>query len=567
VTASAAQGLLHFQVAATDNRGTVSRVVVLYAKEGATTWSRAELAYDPATGLAQADVPSPGGNIRYFAQAADGAGNVALSLDHYDPYVLLETMAAPFSFVAPPSVDEGQSITLALQPEGGTSYAFDCGDGSGYVTGSSNTHACPTTDSGLRLVRGKVGAFEFRANVIVRYVAPTATFNAPASVTGGFNLSLTGVADVSSADTAAGFTYAFDCGSGFASYSGASAILCPAPGVLGPRTVRGKIRDKDNGEQVYSATVQVQGLPTATPTRTPVSTATATRTATPTGTPTPTRTATRTPTPAATGTATRTATRTPTPAASCLPLGPAAAFNLFALGTINANSSSTGGRMAGGGNITLTSYSVGGDLTNSNGSRDDLISGANISFTNGEVANGNAVYAGTGTFTNVRFRHGSARPGNVIDFPAAGQTLRNASSAWAGLATNGTVSWQSNQYTLTGSNPGLNVFNISGANLARATRLTITAPAGSTVLVNVDGTAVSLQNFGIRLNGIGPEKVLYNFAQATGLTISGIGVQGSLLAPRAALSLANSQVNGNLIVASFNGGGTLNNRLFTGCLP
>jgi choice-of-anchor A domain-containing protein len=403
--------------------------------------------------------------------------------------------------------------------------------------------------------------------VIVRNVAPTATFNAPASVTGGFNLSFTGAADASSADAAAGYTYAFDCGSGFGAYGSAATAVCPAPGIAGPHPVRGKIRDKDNGERVYSATVQVLAVPTATPTRTPSPTATAARTQTPTRTATPSRTPTRTPTPAPTNTATRTPTRTPTPSTACLPLGPAADFNLFALGTINTSSASTGGRMAGGGNITLASYNIGDDLTNSNGSRDDLIGGTNISFNGGQVANGNAVYVGTGTFSNVRFRHGSPRQGSVLDFAAAGQYVRNASTAWAGLATNGTVTWQSNQYTLTGSNPSLNVFNISGANLARATRLTINAPAGATVLVNVDGSSVSLQNFGITVNGTVREKVLYNFAQATSLSISGLGLNGSLLAPRAAHNFVSGQINGNVVVATFSGSGTINNRLFTGCLP
>jgi choice-of-anchor A domain-containing protein len=155
----------------------------------------------------------------------------------------------------------------------------------------------------------------------------------------------------------------------------------------------------------------------------------------------------------------------------------------------------------------------------------------------------------------------------VIDFTGAGQYLRNASTAWAALATNGTIGWQSNQYTLTGSNASLNVFNISGANLAQATRLTINAPARSTVLINVDGTSVSLRNFGIRITGTSREKVLYNFAQATSLTLNGLGVEGSILAPRAALTATNGQINGNVIAASFSGGTAIYDPLFTGCLP
>ena len=183
--------------------------------------------------------------------------------------------------------------------------------------------------------------------------------------------------------------------------------------------------------------------------------------------------------------------------------------------------------MAGAGPVTLASYSVGAGLSNSHGTRDDLISGGNLTFSNGQVARGNAVYAGSGSFTNVGFPNGSPRQGSVLDFPAARQYLQTASTAWAGLATNGIITWQYNQYTLTGSNPGLNVFNISGANLAQATSLTITAPAGSTVLVNVSGNSVTLANFGITVKGTSREKVLYNFAAATSLHLTNIGVPGS----------------------------------------
>ena len=155
----------------------------------------------------------------------------------------------------------------------------------------------------------------------------------------------------------------------------------------------------------------------------------------------------------------------------------------------------------------------------------------------------------------------------MIDFPAARQYLQNASTTWATLATNGTITWQCNQYTLAGSSNTLNVFNISGANLAQATGLTITAPAGSTVLVNVDGSSLTLANFGITVRGTTQQKVLYNFAAATSLSVSNLGVPGSILAPRAAVSFTNGQVNGNLIAASFSGPAALNQQPFTGCLP
>ncbi|HET8549934.1 MAG TPA: PKD domain-containing protein [Bryobacteraceae bacterium] len=98
--------------------------------------------------------------------------------------------------------------------------------------------------------------------VTVSNVLPTATFNSPSSIDEGssFTLSLTGAFDPSSVDTAAGFTYAFDCGTGYGPFSGANTQSCTTND-SGTRTVRGKIRDKDNGETEYTASVTVNNLP------------------------------------------------------------------------------------------------------------------------------------------------------------------------------------------------------------------------------------------------------------------------------------------------------------------
>lgn len=101
-------------------------------------------------------------------------------------------------------------------------------------------------------------------------VAPAATLNAPASaVTEGssFSISLTNPQDPSSVDMAAGFTYAFDCGSGsgFGSFGSSNSASCPTND-NGTLTVRGRIRDKDGGiSEAVPRTVTVDNAkPTAT---------------------------------------------------------------------------------------------------------------------------------------------------------------------------------------------------------------------------------------------------------------------------------------------------------------
>jgi hypothetical protein len=97
-------------------------------------------------------------------------------------------------------------------------------------------------------------------SLVVNNVAPSATFDAPSPVDEGSNisLSLTSPSDPSSVDTA-GFTYAFDCGSGYSAFTGTSSASC-STNDNGSRTVKGKIRDKDGGVSEYTASVTIDNV-------------------------------------------------------------------------------------------------------------------------------------------------------------------------------------------------------------------------------------------------------------------------------------------------------------------
>jgi hypothetical protein len=130
---------------------------------------------------------------------------------------------------------------------------------------------CTTDDNGPRTVKGKIryqniDLAEFTAQLTVDNVAPTASFSAPTTGTEGrpIALALQSGADPSSADTAAGFSYAFDCGAGYGSFSTSKTAACQAAD-NGPLTVKGKIKDKDNGTTEYTAIVAItNAAPTAT---------------------------------------------------------------------------------------------------------------------------------------------------------------------------------------------------------------------------------------------------------------------------------------------------------------
>ena len=243
------------------------------------------------------------------------------------------------------------------------------------------------------------------------------------------------------------------------------------------------------------------------------------------------------------------------------PLGVAETFNGFVIQDVSGIPDAEG-RLAAGGNVTLSNFSVGQLLSSSNGMRDDLIAGGSLNLTGGTVYKGNAVYGTTRSVSSsTTLSQGAVRKESVINFAAADTYLRGRADAWAALAATGTTTYTATGSTwavaLSGSNPTFNVFAVDGTKLSACSGFTITAPAGSTVLVNVSGTSGSVKNFAFTLAGVDKQHVLFNFAQYTSLTIASVGVAGSVLAPRAAVTFTSGSIDGTLVAKSLTGGGEL----------
>ena len=239
-------------------------------------------------------------------------------------------------------------------------------------------------------------------------------------------------------------------------------------------------------------------------------------------------------------------------------LGVANDFSAFVLHDANLHQSDVQGRLAVGGNATITAYAVGDLLPDSDGTRDDLIVGGNLNFTNGQVFFGNVVHGGTGTFGSFGHPNGTIRQAAVLNFGAAEAELEALSDNHAALSANGTVEDHWGTIVLTGTQAGQNVFTVPSSMLWNAYDLRINTPAGSSAIVNITGTDARLQFMGFSLTGVAKENVILNFPQATHLVLQGIGIHANLLAPRAAVEFSNGQLNGTLVADSWSGFGQIN---------
>lgn len=279
-------------------------------------------------------------------------------------------------------------------------------------------------------------------------------------------------------------------------------------------------------------------------------------------------------------------------------------YNVFVLGSMGAAASpytsDSDGPMAVGGNLFLQDFAVasssanggpalvvGGNVTQTRGTINGAVFvGGNANFTTnagGTTVNGNLNVLGTlvsaPTQVTGTTSTGAGAGPLPINFQAVGNDLKAASLAltttsYTSQGMAGTVVQNGAQLTLNGSGTGLNFFVLTTAQLAQlgSGSFTINLPAGATAIINVSGQAAQIGNpgnFGFFYNGATSDHVLFNFYEAT--TLSMQSFNGSILAPLATVTFTNGQMNGSLMAGAVNSityqNGEFHNVLFDGLLP
>jgi choice-of-anchor A domain-containing protein len=249
-------------------------------------------------------------------------------------------------------------------------------------------------------------------------------------------------------------------------------------------------------------------------------------------------------------------------------LGPAQNYNVFILGSDSQSNVDSEGPVAVGGTATFLNYGVAS--TRPTNTPDALVVGGSLSYTDGTI-NGDLHVAGSASLSGVNDK-GSQFNDAPLNFSSAASALLAQSTYLNTLAANGTAGAGALGLTLTGTNPSLNVFQVTAAQFATANNngLNIVVPNGSTALINVAGASPSLANFQMYVNGSSSESnpeinnILFNFAGASTLSDTNVTIFGSLLAPSAALSFGYSHIDGTLIGASLTGNVEAHDYPFTG---
>ncbi|MDQ1252134.1 MAG: hypothetical protein QG646_1249 [Euryarchaeota archaeon] len=273
--------------------------------------------------------------------------------------------------------------------------------------------------------------------------------------------------------------------------------------------------------------------------------------------------------------------------ASTDPFGTAENYNGFIFENVLHNGGDCEGALAIGGNSMLSNFGAGTSLpSGGNPSGIGMVVKRNSSWTNGQVYHGNMHVGGTVSHTGVSIVNGFLyNPSTPINFSVEEMYLKSLSAYWASLpATSGTTvalqPW--GRLDLTGTNSTLNVFFISNTKWKSTGEINLVVPAGSSVIINVEGTSDSIphnspgyfgnMNFNGNNGASAWQTTVWNFYNMTSMSMSSFGWKGSILAPYANFTYTNGNLAGNLIAKSLTmtglaGSAELHLYPFTGNVP
>ncbi|MBV7299598.1 choice-of-anchor A family protein [Enterovibrio paralichthyis] len=208
-----------------------------------------------------------------------------------------------------------------------------------------------------------------------------------------------------------------------------------------------------------------------------------------------------------------------------------------------------------------------------------LVVGGDLSYANGQVYYGSVITGGDISNVSESVRSslspGSDINGNSIlpiDFSDLRNKAMNFSSVLSKRKDTGSVVYQWGGIYLEGDcSSDFHVFNVDGIALEKAHTLALSCvPEGATVIVNINGNMNDFKALSnISLSDFIPNrtKTVFNLYEATSLSISGVAIEGLLLAPFADISAPSGSSSVGIIANSWQGSMSLAYKPFNGRIP
>ncbi len=231
--------------------------------------------------------------------------------------------------------------------------------------------------------------------------------------------------------------------------------------------------------------------------------------------------------------------------------------NLFSLGAFSASNSDVEGAVLVAGSMSASNYAVNDKnkdaYSSNNGSGYSLAVGGALSYNNGSIKHGEIYVAGASVYNSVGLQSSTKTSTAPVNFTALQASVKSTSSNLAKMTATGSSAVAYGGMTLTGSKQAVEVFNLTGSQLASINNFSFSnLSKDATLIINVSGKdAIGFNQNGVSLDGFSKYNVIYNFYQATDLNIQNVGVQGNLLAPLARVTGNSGQINGEVIVGNW----------------
>lgn len=256
-------------------------------------------------------------------------------------------------------------------------------------------------------------------------------------------------------------------------------------------------------------------------------------------------------------------------------LGIGAEFNIFVEQGLSSRYSQSQGKMAAGGNVSLTGYAV---ATKVSGplSQPVLLVGGDLNLSNLGIRTGSIIASGDvsaasrsvikGLPAGASLQSDVPLPFNINE---EFNSLRAQSSTLSIAKETGFVQYLYGGVRLMGDCVSqTQVFNIDGQILHNSNHFVVACiPPNATIVFNVNGiSGVGFKNIGLHALNTWSSRLIWNFYEATELSLANVEVIGLLLAPSAQVNTTWGAVRGTVLAQSWSGSFALKQNLFAGDL-